>query len=114
MARTFLFVYGKLQPSYYPPSTMASFSSDTVLGILHEVGNDPRLSHLGQGDHEIHGYTLTIDDSELPALDKDEEPVLHRVRTTTQNGRKVWIYVTEETPEGARKIDQWPTERGST
>lgn len=111
MAQTKLFTYGKLQPRYYPPTTMSAHQPDSVSGDLHELGNDPHLTNLGKAIRSVPGHTLTIDDSELPSLDKAEGHRFERVRTVTHTGQHAWVYVSRGVPPEAKRIDHWPMDR---
>ncbi len=88
-----LFVYGTLRPDENPPKTMISYIPDAVMG--HEArGKDGYLdaTFSNKGNDLIVGYTLTIDDSELPELDKFEGKEYKRVEVFTSKGIKAFAY----------------------
>ena len=72
-----LFVYGMLRPGEpHSPETTTAVVSD-----LASIGNN-----------QMQGFTLTIDDSELPALDQFESPEYKRVKVVTSKGFHAWAY----------------------
>lgn len=104
--KDFLFVYGELKPQYEPPKTMSMHMKDSIKGKLYDLGGkDAAAINVGKDTaHRVHGYTIAIDQSELPEIDKEEAPQYKRVRTTTDNGVDVYVYEYQNTIPMSSKL----------
>ncbi len=94
--KEYLFAYGSLRPSEEPPTTMSDPKRDWVEGDEIQFENRHK-KHWAEveykdGREHIKGYSMLIDASELPALDKREAPDYRRVKVQTYNGHDAWSY----------------------
>lgn len=87
-----LFVYGELQPSYFPPKGAIIVAKDSIKGDLYNLGRDAALVNINNSNNIAEGYTLLLTRSELLKIDKEELPEFIRVRGTTTKGYNTWVY----------------------
>lgn len=110
---TLLFVYGTLAPSAPEAAAVAGWSFDRVRGRLFDLGPYPALIDVDSKDDWVEGYVRKVGLNDLQGRLDDYEGVAdglyRRVRTTTEGGREVWVYVyARDLPPDARgPIPRW-------
>lgn len=108
MAKTLLFVYGRLQTGYDPPDSVSAWTVDAVRGYMFDRDDDPALINPGFANEPwCWGQLLTIDEKELASIDESEDGYL-RQRITTFHGYRAWIYAyTGAPPPNAEWLTRW-------
>jgi gamma-glutamylcyclotransferase (GGCT)/AIG2-like uncharacterized protein YtfP len=95
---TILFAYGTLVPRETERLAREGWLPDAVRGRLYDLGSYPGLVDLDDPVAGwVEGYVRPIELEELEGpLDRFEEVdqgLYRRVRTTTRDERRVWVYV---------------------
>jgi gamma-glutamylcyclotransferase (GGCT)/AIG2-like uncharacterized protein YtfP len=121
MEPTLLFAYGTLGPAEPRQADRDGWVADRLRGRLYDLGPYPALVECGDAEAGwVDGYVRSVDAAELSArLDPYEgvdEGLYRRVATTTEAGRRVWVYVyARELPPGARgPLVRWERPPGTT
>ena len=111
---TLLFVYGTLGPDGPEALARDGWVPDAVRGRLYDLGDYPGLVDTDDSSAGwVAGHVRAIDPTELSGrLDEYEgvaEGLYRRVRTITQGGLDVWVYVYGKPlpPDSVGPIDRW-------
>jgi gamma-glutamylcyclotransferase (GGCT)/AIG2-like uncharacterized protein YtfP len=96
--RDLLFAYGTLIPLEEERRASQGWLPDAVRGRLFDLGSYPGLIDLDEPDAGwVPGYVRSVERDELEGpLDRYEGVhigLYRRVRTTTRDNRRVWVYV---------------------
>jgi gamma-glutamylcyclotransferase (GGCT)/AIG2-like uncharacterized protein YtfP len=103
-----LFAYGTLVPRDEGRFKREGWVADAVRGRLYDLGEYPGLVDLEDASADwVLGYVRSVDMDELAGpLDRYEgvsAGLYRRVKTTTRDKRRVWVYVyARALPESAR------------
>lgn len=109
-----LFVYGKLLPgSKYEPKTASSADPDSITATMYALNNE-----IAGDSHDVgvkltdtgiaRGYVITVDESEVKAIDREESPQFKRKPITTKSGRKAHVYeYMGPVPKGAKVLEKY-------
>ncbi len=93
-----LFAYGTLAPETPEVARLEGWSSDAVRGRLYDLGPYPALVDTDDAEAGwVEGYVRSVTSEQLSgSLDSYEgvdEGLYRRIKTTTCEGRHVWVYV---------------------
>jgi gamma-glutamylcyclotransferase (GGCT)/AIG2-like uncharacterized protein YtfP len=113
--KSLLFAYGTLLPRDAQALADEGWSADAVRGRLYDLGPYPALVDLDDPSAGwVEGYVRVAAETELSGpLDAHEavaEGLYRRVRATTRNDQRVWVYVfARPLPPGATgPLSRWP------
>jgi gamma-glutamylcyclotransferase (GGCT)/AIG2-like uncharacterized protein YtfP len=98
MSQVRLFVYGTLAPSNLEDATATGWMFDRVRGRLFDLGRYPGLVDLDDPTAGwVEGFVGLVDPdvlvNELDPYEGVDQGLYVRVRTETESGTRVWIYV---------------------
>lgn len=95
MGRVRLFAYGSLRPGEKPPRSMANPEPDEIHGKEIQQEHSTKAAEgidIGSSPDMIKGWSMIVDNNELPELDKREAPDYKRVMVKTSKGYHAFAY----------------------
>jgi gamma-glutamylcyclotransferase (GGCT)/AIG2-like uncharacterized protein YtfP len=111
---TLLFAYGTLSPASPEAAAEGGWAADRVRGRLYDLGAYPALVDCGDATAGwVEGYVREIGKEDLAGpIDHYEgvsEGLYQRAETTTEAGRRVWVYVYSRPlpPDAPGPLERW-------